>query len=103
MEVSKAFIDGSASFLAKDFLPKIERCIERLTDEEIWWRPNEESNSIGNLLLHLSGNLRQWIICGLGGQLDQRQRQQEFDERSHIPKDKLIAKLKETVLEAEAV
>jgi uncharacterized damage-inducible protein DinB len=103
MEVSQTFINGSASFLAKDFLPKIERCIERLTDEEIWWRPNEESNSIGNLLLHLSGNVRQWIICGLGGDLDQRYRQQEFDERSHIPKSDLIAKLRETVIEAATV
>lgn len=103
MEVSKSFIDGSRMFLTKDFLPKIERCVERLTDEEIWWRANEESNSIGNLLLHLSGNLRQWIISGLGNEPDHRVRQQEFDERSHISKEELILKLKTTVEEADKV
>jgi len=46
-------------------LPKIERCLEKLTDEQIWWRANEESNSIENLTLHLSGNVRQWIIAGI--------------------------------------
>lgn len=103
MEVSKAFIDGSKAFLTEDFFPKIEACVERLTDEEIWWRPNEQSNSIGNLLLHLSGNVRQWIISGLGNEPDHRIRQQEFDERSQIPKQELIAKLKITVDEAGLV
>lgn len=103
MEIPQAFVDGSRAFLTKDFLPKIERCIERLTDEEIWWRANEQCNSIGNLLLHLSGNIRQWIVSGLGGAPDNRTRQQEFDERSHLPKDELLAKLRTAVADADEV
>ncbi|KAF0248257.1 MAG: hypothetical protein FD167_2343 [bacterium] len=103
MEASQTFIDGSRTFLTQDFLPKIEACVDRLTDEEIWWRANEQSNSIGNLLLHLSGNVRQWIVSGLGNQPDHRIRQQEFDERSHVPKQELIATLKSAVEEAGMV
>ncbi|MBI4850711.1 MAG: DUF1572 family protein [Acidobacteria bacterium] len=103
MEISQTFINGSQTFLKNDFLPKIEACVERLTDEEIWWRANEESNSIGNLILHLSGNVRQWIISGLGNEPDHRIRQEEFDERSHIPKQELILKLKTAVEEASEV
>ena len=103
MEASQTFIDGSRAFLTQDFLPKIEACVDKLTDEEIWWRANEQSNSIGNLLMHLSGNVRQWIVSGLGDQPDRRIRQQEFDERSHVPKQELIEKLKSTVEEASAV
>ena len=56
----------------------------------MWWRPNEASNSIGNLLLHLWGNVTQWIIGGVGGRPYERHRQQEFDERTHIPAKELL-------------
>src|ERR1700730_7440668 len=87
--VAQAFIDQARTFLANDYLPKIERCLETLTDENLWWRANENSNSIGNLLLHLSGNARQWIVSGLGGRRDDRHRQIEVDERSIVPKGEL--------------
>lgn len=101
METAKAFIAEARHNLMQEFLPRIERCAEQLSDEEIWWRPNEESNSIGNLMLHLAGNLRQWIISGVGGTDDHRLRQQEFDERSDIPKSELLKKLQTTVEEAD--
>ena len=75
--VSAAFLEKARS-LFEEYLGKIEACIASLTDEQAWWRLNPESNSIGNLLLHLSGNARQWIVCGLGTELDKRQRQAEF-------------------------
>ena len=53
-------------------------------------RPNENSNSVGNLVLHLCGNARQWIVSGLGGQADVRQRQREFDEQGPMPKQELL-------------
>ena len=93
MDVSQAFLQQSVSLLASDFLPKVERCLEHLTDEDVWWRPNDASNSIGNLMLHLSGNVTQWILGGVGGQARERHRQQEFDERTHIPAKDLLAKL----------
>lgn len=102
-DVAIAFIAKSRSLLSTEYLPKIERCVNLLTDEQIWWRPNPESNSVGNLLLHLAGNVRQWIVCGLGGAVDFRERQQEFDQRSVIPGEELLSKLKNTLAEVDTV
>ena len=97
LETSRAFIQQAREFLRDEYLPKIERCLEKLTDEQVWWRSGSESNSIGNLLLHLSGNARQWIVCGLGGEADARARQAEFDERRTIPREELLSRLRTTV------
>ena len=101
--VSESFIAEARRLLMEEYLPKIERCLEKLTDEQVWWRPNPESNSIGNLLLHISGNARQWIICGLGTATDRRQRQTEFDQRDAIPLGELLGKLRTTVSEIDKV
>ena len=100
-ETARAFIVIARSLLTGEYLPKIELCLERLSDEEVWWRANAESNSIGNLLLHLSGNARQWIVCGVGGKVDERERQQEFDERAHLPREELLARLRQTLAEVD--
>jgi uncharacterized damage-inducible protein DinB len=100
-DTTHAFVTAARDFLREEYLPKIERCLERLTDEQIWWRANPDSNSIGNLLLHLSGNARQWIVAGLGGQLDQRKRQTEFDERRVISRDELLSRIKTTLKEVD--
>ena len=101
--VSEAFIAEARRLLREEYLPKIERCLEKLTDEQVWWRPNPESNSIGNLLLHISGNARQWIVCGLGTATDQRQRQSEFDRQDGIPLEELVKRLRTTVSEIDKV
>jgi uncharacterized damage-inducible protein DinB len=101
-ELGQIFIASSRAYFAEDYLPKIERCLELLTDDQIWWRANPQSNSIGNLLLHLSGNVRQWIVCSLGGAADARDRDAEFAQRSIIPRDELLARLKQTLSEADA-
>ena len=101
-DLGQAFIARSQHHLAEDYLPKIERCLGQLTDEQIWWRANEQSNSIGNLLLHLSGNVRQWIVCGLGDATDSRDRDSEFAQRTQIPRAELFERLKRTVNEAVA-
>src|SRR5437763_12510920 len=100
--VSRAFLDHAVDFLLDDYQPKIERCLERLTDEQIWWRANEESNSIGNLILHLCGNARQWIVAGVGSQPDNRNRDSEFEQRELIPRDELLELLRSTLTEVEA-
>ena len=64
-----------------EYLGKIEQAIEPLSQEQFWWRGNEASNSIANLLLHLRGNLSQWILAGLGGQPFERHRSEEFAAR----------------------
>jgi uncharacterized damage-inducible protein DinB len=101
--VSDAFIAKARELLRDEYLPKIERCVERLTDEQIWWRSSAESNSVGNLLLHLSGNARQWIVSGLGGTADERRRQTEFDERQVIARDELLRKLRTTIEDVDRV
>ncbi len=91
------------SRLEERFLPRIIECLGQLTDEEIWWRPNEASNSIGNLMLHMCGNMRQWIISGLGGAQDIRERDKEFSERGPIVRGELREELVQTVRQACAV
>ena len=100
-EFGAAFIAQSRYYLAKDYLPKIERSLALLNEEQIWWRSNPQSNSVGNLLLHLSGNVRQWIVVGLGGATDTRDRDAEFAQRNAIPRDELIGRLKQTLHEAD--
>ena len=100
-QISKAFIDSASNFLFGEYLPKIERCLEKLNDEQIWWRANEESNSIGNLILHLSGNARQWIVSGVGSRPDARNRDAEFEQREVISRDELVTLLRTTLSEVE--
>ena len=102
-DIARTFLDKSRHLLMSDYLPKLERCLEGLDDEDVWWRPNEASNSIGNLMLHLTGNLREWIIGGVGQRTFERVRQQEFDERSHLPGKELLARLRATLKEADDV
>ena len=102
-EVSQAFLQQARQFLKNDYLPKLERCLNALTDEQVWWRSNPESNSIGNLCLHLAGNARQWIVCGLGGEIDARARQLEFDERAIIPRRELLSSLRQTLDDVDTV
>jgi uncharacterized damage-inducible protein DinB len=101
-ETGQEFIARSRYHLVDDFLPKIERCLERLDDDQIWWRPNEQSNSIGNLVLHLCGNARQWIVCGVGGAADSRNRDAEFAQREVVPRTELHSLLKQTLNEVDA-
>ena len=89
--------------LVEVYPPRITRCLKLLSEEEIWWRPNRASNSVGNLVLHLQGNVRQWVLCGLGGQADQRDRDREFSETGLIPRRSLLAGLRKTVKEADQV
>ena len=101
-ETGQEFIARSRYHLVDDFLPKIERCLERLSDEQIWWRANEQSNSIGNLVLHLCGNARQWIVCGVGGTADSRNRDAEFAQRAVIQCAELHVLLKQTLNDVDA-
>jgi len=102
-DVSEAFLQQARSLLEEDFLPKIQKCLEVLDDGDLWWRAHESDNSAGNLILHLCGNVRQWVISGLGGESDLRQRSKEFSERALIPKADLLRKLESTLEEADRV
>ena len=84
-------------------LGRLKHCINQLTDEQVWHRATPEQNSIGNLLLHLTGNVRQWIVAGLGHSADVRNRPAEFAERGPIPVGELMSKLQAVVDEAKTV
>lgn len=94
------FLQEAQFQLKKHHLPHIIKSLELLSDEGIWWRPNSASNSVGNLVLHLSGNVRQWIISGIGGAADVRKRDEEFSEQGPLPREGLVALLRSTVNEA---
>jgi uncharacterized damage-inducible protein DinB len=81
----------------------LHHCIGQLTDEQVWNRPGPEQNAIGNLLLHLAGNLRQWAVVGLTDGEDHRQRPAEFAERNAIPTEALMQRLDACVIDAVAV
>ncbi len=81
-------------------LPRIEKCFAQLSEAEIWMRPNPKSNSIGNLILHLSGNIRQWIIASIGGKKDIRTRDAEFSAKEGTTKQALYALIETTIQEA---
>jgi uncharacterized damage-inducible protein DinB len=79
---------------------RIETCMGKLTPEQIWTRAADNDNAVGNLVLHLAGNVRQWILCGVGGAEDRRDRDSEFDARSG---ENLLERLRPTVEEAVAL
>jgi len=97
--IAQLFLAVACKSLRRD-LPHITDCLQLLAVEEIWWRPNAASNSAGNLSLHLCGNVRQWIVSGLGGVPDVRMRDREFSERGPVGRRVLIARLRKTVGEA---
>ena len=103
METAPAFLAQSREYLTAHYLPKIRAAVDRLSEADVWWRPNPASNSIGNLVLHLSGNIRQWIVSGVGGAPDHRDRSLEFSRTEPLPLEALLATLTEAVLDADAV
>jgi hypothetical protein len=100
--LAEMFRQDALSCLNK-YLPRIVQCLKLLSEEEIWWRPNDVSNAAGNIVLHLCGNIGQWVLSGLGGARDVRERDKEFSERGPIPRQALIELLKSTVEDAKRV
>ena len=94
------FAEECTRYLRETYLPRLERAARTLPAADLWWRPHDECTSVGNLLLHLEGNLRQWIVSGLGGSPDRRERAAEFAARDGTDVDTLLARLRATVGEA---
>jgi uncharacterized damage-inducible protein DinB len=82
---------------------RIQDCLERLTPEQIWTRNSDNENAVGNLVLHLSGNVRQWIGSGIAGLPDHRQRDAEFDARGGKAREELAELIGARVSEAVGV
>ncbi len=98
----RIFLDYSARKL-RQAAGRIEDCLARLTADQIWSRGAESENAAGNLVLHLAGNVRQWIVSGVGGAPDQRRRDEEFAARGGAAAADLSAHLRAAVDEAAAV
>ncbi|MEO6210273.1 MAG: DUF664 domain-containing protein [Gemmatimonadaceae bacterium] len=86
-----------------DYLAKIVRCLDALDEESVWWRANPESNSIGNLILHLDGSTRMWALGVAGKRQIVRDRDSEFTERGPLAKSALLARLRSTLAEVDEV
>lgn len=92
-----AALDAIRGRLTEIFPAQIRACVQELTEEQLWWRPNESSNSVGNLVLHLSGSMRHYIARGIGGVDYNRDRPAEFSERGPVPKEVLLNTFDETI------
>jgi uncharacterized damage-inducible protein DinB len=101
--LGQALIDECKDYLCDIFPMRLEKSISLLTEEEIWRWPNSETVSAGNLVLHLCGNVRQWICFGLGGEPDHRDRDSEFTEQGPLPTEELIRLLRKTLDDAKRV
>jgi RimJ/RimL family protein N-acetyltransferase/uncharacterized damage-inducible protein DinB len=97
------FLARSRYYLRTEYSTKLRAAVEALPAEALWWRPNEQSNSVGNLLLHLTGNIRQWIVRGVGGAPGSRNRDAEFAARSGPPAAALLADLERALGEVDQV
>lgn len=100
---ARAVIDECERRLFDESLPRLKKSLSCLTQQEIWYRPNPKTVSVGNLVLHLCGNVRQWIISGLGGAPDTRERSKEFSEKGPVPTNELVQRLEETMSEVREV
>lgn len=98
--IGSAFLAEARETLG-DSMKKIVNCFNQLGDGDLWWRQHESHNSIQNIVLHLCGNLRQWIIHGVGGLPDVRQRPSEFSERQRLGTADLLARLHDVVDQAD--
>ncbi|HTM47677.1 MAG TPA: DinB family protein [Bryobacteraceae bacterium] len=99
---SGVFLDFSIRKL-EQLGSRIRECVARLSDEQIWARHGEHENAVGNLVLHLAGNVGQWIVAGIGGRPDTRARDEEFNARGQVTGAELMARLDGVVAEAVAV
>lgn len=102
-ELTALFLDFSRRKLLDELWPRMKACVGPLPTEQIWWRPNDASNSIGNLLLHLNGNARQWLVASFNRDEDKRNRPAEFAAKDGATAAELLAALGVTLDEAAKV
>ena len=100
-EALQSMMESIRARITKVMPQQIRDCLDLLDDEQIWWRPNEQSNSVGNIVLHLTGSLNYYLNRNLGGIPYDRDRDREFAERRHIPKAELRVLFDDMVAKAE--
>ena len=97
------FLERSRHYLGVEYPAKIRAAALTVPPDRLWWRANESSNSVANLLLHLTGNVRQWIVSGVGGASDVRHRDQEFAALGGEDVNALLDQLDATLRDVVAV
>ena len=102
-ELAALFLESSRKTLLNQFWPRLKTCVEPMTVEQVWWRPNEASNSIGNLVLHLNGNVTQWLVASFNKNEDKRNRPEEFAAHGGLTVAELLSRLGATIAEVEKV
>ena len=102
-EVGVALLKECRRRLFDESMPRIRTCLGQLTVDELWARPNEQTTSAGNLVLHLAGNVRQYVVATLGGSPDLRERRKEFDAAGPMATADLLAILEQAMAEVSAV
>jgi uncharacterized damage-inducible protein DinB len=99
--LDQEMIRRARGYFSEIYLPKIRAAVDRLPAEDLWWRPNAASNSVGNLLLHLAGNVRQWVVAGLAGREDVRNRAAEFAADGGMEASELLERLESALAEVD--
>jgi hypothetical protein len=102
-DVTALFVEFSRRKLLEHYWPRLKASVEVLTEEQVWWRANEACNSVGNLILHLNGNVRQWLVNSFEGREDNRDRPAEFGAHGGMTAHELLERLGATLSEAQAV
>jgi uncharacterized damage-inducible protein DinB len=103
VSVPEIFLSRSRYWLIKEYPIKLRHCVDALPQAAVWARPNESSNSIGNLLVHLAGNVTEWILGGVGGQSVTRHRAGEFEQKDGADASTLLDNLEAVLSEADSV
>lgn len=102
-ELGTRFLERSRYYLGVEYPAKIRAVLSVLPADRLWWRPDEGSNSVGNLVMHLAGNVRQWVVSGIGGAADTRQRDTEFSARTGGSPRELTEHLERVLSDVDAV
>ena len=101
-QAGSIFLNRAKYLLLTEYRTKLRLAVEALPEDAIWTRVNAQSNSVGNLLLHLTGNVRQWLITGVGGAPDVRQRTAEFAAKDGPTRAELLTGLNQTLVESRS-
>ena len=102
-DIRTLFLSFARKRLMEDYWPRMQACVSSLTEDQLWWRPNDASNSVGNLLLHLDGNLNQWIVSAFDRTADSRNRPAEFSERGGPSREVLLDRLGTTLRRVDGI
>ena len=100
---NRLLLDTARKRLVAHQAGQVRTCVEALNDGQLWWRANEDSNAIGNLVLHLAGSTRLHIGHGVGNSGYRRDREAEFAEQGPVSKEDLLNRFDFAVAEADRV